>query len=208
MAKDYSSLIAIAGVGALAWYGYEQGWFSSLLAAVTPAPTPTAGNAPSSAINCPAPSVLVNGVCTAPTVTQGTNPPVAITTPPAPSASGLSTAGSLAALSLAAQAASEGLPNAGTATLNADQWNYYYGHVPAFLPSVSGGAVNPGFLIPNLDAIFFPNGRPANTSNYTQYTAGQFIAALQNAGLNWSGLSGLGDYYGIPVSAIHQGRYA
>jgi len=209
--QDYTSLIVLAGAGALAYYGYQQGWFSSLFpAAVAPTPLPTgtaAGNAPAPAINCPAPGIIVNGVCTQPVATS--NPPAQqITTPPAPSASGLSTSGALAAFALASQAATEGLPNASNATLNADQWNYYYGHVPQFLPSVNGASVNAGSLF-DLDQVFFPNGRPANNANYTQYTAAQFIAALQNAGTSWSGLSGVSGFYpGIPVGAIHHGRFA
>lgn len=171
MAKD-SGLLLLVGGAAVAWYGYTQGWFSSLFGTAVPAVIP------------------------APMNTQGTNPPMqtspaTVTTPAAPSASSLSASGSLAALALAAQASSEGLPNAPTATLNADQWNYYYGHVPKFQPSVNGAAVNPGSLF-DLDSIFFPNGRPANNAAYTQYTAAQFIAALQNAGVSWTGLSGFG----------------
>lgn len=203
--KDYSSLIVFAGVGALAWYGYQQGWFASLIPATAPVPTPAKSTTPPLGIMTPPAN---------PPTQQSSNPPVPsappVTTPPAPSTSGLSTSGSLAALALAAQAANEGLPNAGTATLNADQWNYYYGHVPSFLPSVNGGAVNTASLF-NLDQVFFPNGRPANNAAYTQYTAGQFIAALQNAGASWpglSGLSGFGNYHGIPVGLIHQGNYA
>lgn len=189
MAKD-NGLILILGGGALAWYGYTQGWFSSLTSlfgTTTAVPTPLPV---STAPTCAAPNVLVNGVCTAPYVAPA-NPPTPITTPPAPSTSNLSSSGALAALALAAQAATEGLPNATTATLNADQWTYYYGHVPQFVPTVSGAAVNTGSLF-DVNQVFFPNGRPANTADYTQYTAAQFIAALQNAGTSWSGLSGLG----------------
>jgi len=208
--QDYTSLIVLAGAGALAWYGYQQGWFSSLFpaAAAAPAPKP-AGNASAPTINCPAPNTMVNGVCTAPYVAPA-NPPAQqtnITTPPAPSANNLSSSGALAALALATQAASEGLPNASTATLNADQWSYYYGHVPQFVPTVNGAAVNAESLF-DVGQVFFPNGRPANTSNYTQYTAAQFIAALQNAGTSWpgfSGVSGLGFYPGIPAGLIHGG---
>jgi len=205
--QDYTSLIVIAGAGALAWYGYQQGWFSNLFPTAAAAPAPTTGKTPASAINCPAPNTMVNGVCTAPYVAPA-NPPVQqtpnVTTPPAPSASNLSASGSLAAFALAGQAASEGLPNADTATLNADQWNYYYGHVPQFVPTVNGAAVNTGSLF-DLGQVFFPNGRPANPANYTQYTAAQFIAALQNAGTSWSGFSGLGYYPGIPAGLIHGG---
>jgi hypothetical protein len=213
MAKDYSSLIVLAGVGALGYYGYQQGWFANLF----PAAAAPGSSAPPVPPTCNAPSVLTNGVCVTPAITSGTNPPLQqqsspppappVTTPPAPSTSGLTTQGSLAALALAAQAASEGLPNAGTATLNADQWNYYYGHVPSFVPSVNGAAVNTSSLF-DLDHVFFPNGRPANNASYTQYTAGQFIAALQNAGASWPGLqgiSGFGNYYGIPAGLIHGG---
>ena len=61
MAKD-NGLILILGGGALAWYGYTQGWFSSLTSlfgTTTAVPTPLPV---STAPTCAAPNVLVNGV--------------------------------------------------------------------------------------------------------------------------------------------------
>jgi hypothetical protein len=64
--QDYTSLIVLAGAGALAWYGYQQGWFANLFpAAAAPGATP-----------CAAPNILINNICTAPAA--GSTPQVAL----------------------------------------------------------------------------------------------------------------------------------
>jgi hypothetical protein len=110
---------------------------------------------------------------------QGTNPPTAnvtVTTPPPPSTSSASTAQGLDSLKLATQAANAGAISGATGTLNADQWSYYANQI-GMLP------------VNDFTAAFFPNGRPVNTANYTQYTALQWIIAGDNSN---AGISGLG----------------
>lgn len=187
--QDYSGIITIGALGALAWYAYEQGWFSSLLPAVA-APTGT----PAAAINCPAPGVLVAGICTQPSSgNTGSSAPAGstgsaapVTTPPAPStAPNSNQLGPI--LQLAGTALQAGaIPNIG-GTLNADQWNFYWNQL-GFTPNN------------NFGQTFFPAGRPANSSNYTQYTASQFLVAADAGGTGMSGF-----YGGIPAGAIHGG---
>lgn len=62
--------------------------------------------------------------------------------------------------------------------MGADQWKFFYNNL--------AGAPN---VDPVYDSIFFPNGRPADPSLYTQMTATEFMQALKSGGV---GLSGLG----------------
>jgi len=47
--QDYTSLIVIAGAGALAWYGYQQGWFANLFPTAGAAALPAGSGAPAPA---------------------------------------------------------------------------------------------------------------------------------------------------------------
>jgi len=94
-----------------------------------------------------------------------------ITTPPAPDASKATAAQAASGFRLAGAAGSAN-------PLNADQWNYYWNQL-GFTPNN------------NFDATFFPNGRPANTANYTKYTPIQFVVAADAGGMGLSGLGGL-----------------
>jgi hypothetical protein len=189
--QDYSGIITIGILGVLGYYAYEQGWFSNLFGASTVA---TSTGTPAAAINCPSPGVLTAGVCVQPLTTstpanQASSTPAVITTPPAPTtAPNSNQAGPILQLAAAALAGS-GISSIG-GTMDADQWNYFWNQL-GFTPNN------------NFDATFFPNGRPASQSNYTQYTAAQFVVAADAGGTG--GVSGLGFYSGVPYGAIHGG---
>ena len=202
--QDYTSLIVLAGAGALAWYGYQQGWFANLFPTAAAAPAPTTGNAPASAINCPAPNTMVNGVCTAPYVAPA-NPPT-ITQYNGPGATTAAQSQLASQLATAAPYSASGY--------NVDQWAYYYATIPG--PSVTipnpappytGTITIPGNPMPlsgsQIEAILQAAGATgANRSNVLM-TAPQFVALLASAGV--AGLSGPGFYSGIPAGFIHGG---
>jgi hypothetical protein len=184
MAQDSTGILMIAGIGALAFYGYEQGWFSGLFGTAV-APAATVPSAPAAVVTT---SPVVSAPVTA-------TPAAPITTPPAPSISGMTAAQFQAATQLAAA------NTTGKTMLNADQWQFYWNQLgfPAIDPTVYG-------------STFFPNGRPASTSNYTQYSAAQFVIAAeaqQNQALailnSIPQPAGFGNYHGISASAIHGG---
>jgi hypothetical protein len=183
--QDSTGIIMIAAVGGIAFYGYEQGWFSGLFGTAV-APAATVPSAPAAVVTT---SPVVSAPVTA-------TPAAPITTPPAPSISGMTPAQAQAAMQLA-QA-----NTTGQNTLNADQWQFYWNQIgfPAIDPTVYG-------------STFFPNGRPASTSDYTQYSALQFVIAAEaqeNQALAMINaiphpLVGFGNYHGISASAIHGG---
>jgi|SRR5579871_1102551 len=80
----------------------------------------------------------------------------------------------------ALQAAAATQPTMSGGMGTADQFSYLWTNNLG-KPAISGTT---------FDAIFFPNGRPANTAQYPLYTAQQFVQALATAGL--SGYKGLG----------------
>lgn len=187
--QDYTGIIMIAALGGVAYYGYQQGWFSALFpTAAAPAPAPVASAA--------APVVTSSPSQSAPVVAS--TPAASVTTPPAPSTSNATAEQITSALQLIAAAGSE-------SNFNADQWGFYWNKL--------GWPAIPGDIS---TAAFFPNGRPANTSDYTQYSALQFIIALENAGGATPAMlesitnsllagNGLGNYGGIPIRRIHGG---
>lgn len=182
--QDYTGLIMLAAIGGVAYYGYQQGWFTGLFPSTTAAAAPVAS-----------PVAVVSNPSQSAPVTAATAP---VTTPPAPSTSNATAEQISSAIQLVVAAGSQ-------STFNADQWEFYWNKLgwPAIPSSISNVA-------------FWPNGRPASTSDYTQYSALQFIIALENAGgatpaqlqaLQTSLLqgNGLGNYHGVPVRAIHGG---
>lgn len=66
--------------------------------------------------------------------------------------------------------------------MTADQWKFFYLQL-AGAPSIDSA----------FDAVFFPNGRPADQSLYTMMTATDFINALTTGGVHLGGY-GLGWY--------------
>jgi hypothetical protein len=181
--ENYTSLIALAGIGALAWYGYEQGWFASLFpSTVAPVTTPPAtGTTTSTATGtttpagtpCLAPSTLVGGICTAPLTSS----------PPA------------AALNVQLVAAAGGTysPTGVQTLLDADQWAYYYAGLPGKTALTTSQMGNVLASLATQGILQRSEPIPVD----------YFISALTA-----NGLSGLGFYGGIPYGAIHQGRYA
>lgn len=123
------------------------------------------------------------------TTTTGTTPP-ATTTGTTPVTSTPAPGVAYVAPSLTQQLAT--LAGPGVTSLNADQWNYYY---TSATPQGLGQSA-----IANFNTIFFPNGRPADSTQNPQMTAAQFVAAIGNPGL--SGLSGRGYTRVIPVPAM------
>jgi len=77
---------------------------------------------------------------------------------------------------------------AGVATLNADQWQYYWNQL--------GKSPIPGDTFTKL---FFPTGRPPDASQNPTMTAAQFVSSLTGAGL--SGYKHNGRVY-IPVPSV------
>ncbi len=193
MAKD-NSLFIILGVGAVAWWGYTQGWFSSFFAPVAAAPPAPPSGVPT-ATPCAAPNMLINGICTPP-ATASANPPT-ITQYGGPGVSTNAQALVAAALATAAQQAGAG------ANLNVDQWAYYYGQIPG--PSItipnlgapSGTTTIPGQPAPlsgsQIDAILTAAGATGANRSTTLMSAAQFVYLVATAG-GVSGLSGVGAY--------------
>jgi hypothetical protein len=188
--QDYTSLIILAGAGALAWYGYEQGWFANLFsfaaAAPTPAPVSTGTIQP-----CVAPSTMVGGICTAPLTS---NPPVQTSATPATTEYGgqadVSSGGLAMAIQLAQQTATPNNPP----QLNIDQWAYYYAKLPNVTP-LTGDQV---------EAMLSAAGATGANRSYVLMAPAQFVELL-NTAAGVTGLSGLGHYPGIPASMIHGG---
>jgi hypothetical protein len=192
--QNYTSLIALAGIGALAWYGYEQGWFASLFPS-TPVPTPTptgsttgttTGTTTPSGASCVAPSTIIGGVCTAPLTST---PQLPITTEyngPADLSSG--------AVALIIQLAQQTATPSNPPQLNIDQWAYYYNLLPGVTP-LTGDQVS---------AMLNAAGATGANRSSVLMAPGQFVALLNSA----ASVPGLSGYSGIPYGAIHQGRYA
>lgn len=184
--NDYTRLIVVAGVAGLAWYGYEQGWFNSLLPstlATTPA-TPVTTT----------PVTVTTPVTATPVTTSVSSTALVTASSPATSSSATSPALYLdtSTPSSAQQTTAAALTAAnssGQEYLDADQWQYYWNQLgyPAIPSSVFVSA-------------FFPNGRPASSNANTQMDAISFVLSLGS-----SGVSGLGNYEGIPMGAIHGG---
>ena len=184
--NDYTGLIVVAGVAGLAWYGYEQGWFNSLL--------------PSTLATTPVTPVTTTPVTvTTPVTAAPVTTPVSTTSLVAASSPATSSSATSPALYLdtstptsAQQATAQDLEAANTSGqqyLNADQWQFYWNQLgyPAIPTSV-------------FNSTFFPGLRPASSSANTQMDAISFVLSLGS-----SGVSGLGFYEGIPMGAIHGG---
>ena len=176
--QDYSGVITLAVIAGAAWYAYEQGWLSSLFGTAAATTTGT----PAAAINCPSPNTLIAGVCTAPVSCPSPNTMInGVCTAPV---SNTSTPAVPATVPLDQML--ELANSSGQTTLNASQWDYYY-------QSLSGRQAVP----PSTFSQMLTNAG---------YTSDQLITADQYvAMLNTVGLSGLGNYHGIPVHAIHGG---
>jgi hypothetical protein len=181
MAQNNSSLFLILGGGALAWYGYTQGWFSSLFGSnvVTPAPVPSG-----STTTCAPPSTLINGVCVAPAITQGTNPPTSTTGTSTQNQVSL-TAAPLTVL-LLNQAQADGQNTRG---LNPDQWAYYYAQLPGRTALTAQQMSN-----------ILTNG---NIADRTQPITAQWFAEL----VQGIGLTGFGQVRRIPVPTMVRPAY-
>ena len=78
---------------------------------------------------------------------------------------------------------------AGVTALNADGWSFYWAQIgQTAIPAAT------------FDTLFFPNGRPASSSDEPTMTAAAFVSALQGAGL--AGYRrGMGAYR-IPVPIV------
>jgi hypothetical protein len=87
-------------------------------------------------------------------------------------------------------AALAGANSSGSASLNADQWAYYWNN------GLKKPAIDPGVFT----ALFFPSGRPADPSQAPQMTAAQFVAALGS-----KGVSGLGAVVIRPPLVVRRG---
>lgn len=121
---------------------------------------------------------------TAPAAAAAGSAPAPAATPPA------STPQTTTTLAQLLQTAAASDPNF-HGTYNADQWSYYYQRLP-------GRVAIPA---PLFDSIFFPSGRPADPSQYPQYTASDYAAAV-----GARGLSGPGARLPLPVPMVHVRR--
>jgi hypothetical protein len=242
VSNDNSALIVL-GLGAVAFYGYEQGWFSSLLGTSATGALPSGytaiptnvmsladqnafitwqlglGTTPANIQDylnafaasygaCMSPATWAGPLTTAQLKLTGFNPvssqgcqgaPVGPTGVPIasnPTTTSATGSGTATSIPTALPLSQELQQAAGSvSTLDADQWSYYWTQIGQTALSSD-----------QFGSIFFPTGRPASQSSYPQYTAAQFIAALSGAGVpGVSGLGWLGNYGGIPVSAIHGG---
>lgn len=250
---DYTSLIVLAGAGALAYYGYQQGWFASLFpttAAPTPLPT---GTAPPPIANAspqlaPGISITNNTGTSDSTFRVGDNWTITVSGPPnSPVVSSSLFNGSPygAGTAMGTTDATGHLVLTGTFGSGqigswAETWTVG-GLIAGTLSfTVSGGASNQNTTPADLAALLTSTAGSGaqfglDTDQWSYYygqlqgrtapTPAQVETMLANAGLtdatrsqvedvnafvgqlNSVGLTGLG-YRGIPVGAIHQGRYA
>jgi hypothetical protein len=200
MAKDdYTSIIALAAIGGIAWYGYEQGWFSSLFGTAAAATTGT----PAAAINCPSPNTLVAGVCVAPVTCPSPNTIInGICTAPVVAAAGGSSSTTAAPQAIPTASVSvtdqpwydQVAALASTNSLDMDQWDYYYNQIFPSAP-ITGTQVNA--MLAALTNL--------GQTRSTPMTMPQWYWLLTAGGGGVSGLGMFGNYFGIPASAIHGG---
>lgn len=80
--------------------------------------------------------------------------------------------------------------------LNSDHWNAIYQIVTGALADSN-----------TMNAVFWPNGRPASIASYPVYTAQQFVQMLAASGNSaYAGLSGLSANR-VPMGLIHRGAW-